>query len=101
MRTMFPQDAARRTFLKLGGGAATAPAAVSQFFPQKAVTEAFAAGGRNHIIDFLVTRSKTFSDPARDPRSVPLGQPGINEPVIVSSSTGETKRSATIQSNVK
>src|SRR4051812_44632180 len=41
MRAMFPQDAARRAFLK-SVGAATAVAAVSQFFPIKAVTEAFA-----------------------------------------------------------
>src|SRR6266853_1618914 len=44
MRAMFPQDAARRTFLK-SVGAATALAAVSQFFPLKTATEAFAEGG--------------------------------------------------------
>src|SRR6267378_1282086 len=44
MRAMFPQDAARRTFLK-SVGAATAVAALSQFFPLKTATEAFAAGG--------------------------------------------------------
>src|ERR1700751_2453980 len=44
MRAVFPQDAARRAFLK-SVGAATALAAVSQFFPVKAVTEAFAQGG--------------------------------------------------------
>ena len=44
MRAVFPQDAARRAFLK-SVGAATALAAVSQFFPLKAVTEAFAQGG--------------------------------------------------------
>jgi len=44
MRAMFPQDVARRAFLK-SVGAATALAAVSQFFPLKTATEAFAAGG--------------------------------------------------------
>ena len=44
MCAVFPQDAARRAFLK-SVGAATALAAVSQFFPVKAVTEAFAQGG--------------------------------------------------------
>jgi len=56
---------------------------------------------RNHIIDFLVTRSKAFSDPTRDPKKVPVVRPGINEPVIVSSSTGEAKRPASIQSHLK
>ncbi|MGV6874554.1 ABC transporter ATP-binding protein [Pseudochelatococcus sp. B33] len=33
---------------------------------------------RNHIVDFLVTRSRTFraANPAHDPRSVPLVSPG-------------------------
>src|SRR5919206_587375 len=44
MRAMFPQDVARRAFLK-SVGAATALAAVSQFFPLKTATEAFAQGG--------------------------------------------------------
>src|ERR1700732_3888335 len=44
MRAMFPQDAARRAFLK-SVGAATAMAALSQFFPLKTATEAFAEGG--------------------------------------------------------
>jgi hypothetical protein len=43
MRAMFPQDVARRTFLK-SVGAATAVAAVSQFFPLKTATEVFAQG---------------------------------------------------------
>ncbi|MFX8075144.1 twin-arginine translocation signal domain-containing protein, partial [Acinetobacter baumannii] len=37
MRAMFPQDVARRGFLK-SVGAATAVAAVSQFFPLKTAT---------------------------------------------------------------
>src|SRR5882724_1234325 len=44
MRAMFPKDAARRAFLK-SVGAATAAAALSQFFPLKTATEAFAEGG--------------------------------------------------------
>src|SRR6187431_3230074 len=43
MRKLFPQDAARRAFLK-SVGAATALAAVSQFFPLKTATEVFAQG---------------------------------------------------------
>src|ERR1700738_675758 len=41
MRAMFPQDAARRAFLK-AIGASTALAAVSQFFPLRTATEVFA-----------------------------------------------------------
>jgi nitrate/nitrite transport system substrate-binding protein len=44
MRAVFPQDAARRTFLK-SVGASTALAALSQFFPLQAATEVFAQGG--------------------------------------------------------
>jgi nitrate/nitrite transport system ATP-binding protein len=41
---------------------------------------------RNHIIDFLVSRSKTFTSecPAHDPRKVPLVRIGRTEPTIVS-----------------
>ena len=40
---------------------------------------------RNHIIDFLVTRSKTFvaATPQHDPRNVPLVRPVPAEPVLV------------------
>jgi nitrate/nitrite transport system substrate-binding protein len=44
MRQMFPQDVARRAFLK-SVGASTALAAISQFFPLKTATEVFAQGG--------------------------------------------------------
>jgi nitrate/nitrite transport system substrate-binding protein len=44
MRKVFPQDVARRAFLK-SVGASTALAALSQFFPLKTATEAFAQGG--------------------------------------------------------
>src|SRR5436189_6090011 len=43
MRAVFPQDAARRAFLK-SVGAATALAAVSQAFPLRTATEVFAQG---------------------------------------------------------
>jgi nitrate/nitrite transport system ATP-binding protein len=41
---------------------------------------------RNHIIDFLVERSKTFvsENPGFDPRHVPVIRPGAAEPVVVS-----------------
>ena len=44
MRAVFPKDAARRAFLK-SVGASTALAALSQFFPIKTATEAFADAG--------------------------------------------------------
>ena len=44
MRAMFPKDAGRRAFLKTLG-VSTALAALSQVFPLKAATEAFAEGG--------------------------------------------------------
>jgi nitrate/nitrite transport system ATP-binding protein len=47
-------------------------------------------GVRNHIIDFLVTRSKRFADHSRtsgyDPRRVPIVRPGAFEPSIVDAS---------------
>ena len=41
---------------------------------------------RNHIIDFLVSRSKTFAETAKDfdPQRVPVVRPGLPEPVIAS-----------------
>jgi nitrate/nitrite transport system ATP-binding protein len=41
---------------------------------------------RNHIVDFLVSRSKTFTatTPDHDPRNVPVVRPGLSEPTIVS-----------------
>lgn len=44
MRAVFPQDTARRAFLK-SVGASTALAAISQFFPLATATEVFAQGG--------------------------------------------------------
>ncbi len=44
MRQVFPQEAARRAFLKTVG-ASTALAVLSQFFPLKTATEVFAEGG--------------------------------------------------------
>src|SRR6187549_1964074 len=42
---------------------------------------------RNHIVDFLVSRSKTFAATVtnHDPRNVPIVRPGLSEPTIVSS----------------
>src|SRR6202040_2104810 len=39
---------------------------------------------RNHIVDFLVSRSKTFANdaPGHDPRNVPLVRIGLAEPTI-------------------
>src|SRR5580692_5249827 len=53
MRAMFPQDAARRAFLK-SVGASTALAAISQFFPLRAATEAFADAGTPEKKDLKV-----------------------------------------------
>ncbi len=41
---------------------------------------------RNHIVDFLVSRSKNFAATAtsHDPRNVPTVRPGLGEPTIVS-----------------
>ena len=53
MRAMFPKDAARRAFLK-SVGASTALAAISQFFPLKTATEAFAQAGSPEKKDLKV-----------------------------------------------
>ena len=53
MRAMFPKDAARRAFLK-SVGASTALAAISQFFPLKTATEAFAEAGAPEKKDLKV-----------------------------------------------
>jgi nitrate/nitrite transport system ATP-binding protein len=41
-------------------------------------------GVRNHIIDFLVSRSRSWRDDSRsfDPRHVPVVRPGAPEPTI-------------------
>ena len=59
MRAMFPQDAARRAFLK-SVGASTALAAMSQFFPLKTATEVFAQAARSR-------RRTSRSDSSRSP----------------------------------
>ena len=51
MRAVFPKDAARRAFLK-SVGASTALAALSQFFPIKAATEAFADAGMRLALSY-------------------------------------------------
>jgi nitrate/nitrite transport system ATP-binding protein len=42
---------------------------------------------RNHIVDFLVTRSRTFVEttPGHDPRNVAVVRPGLGEPSLVAS----------------
>ena len=40
-------------------------------------------GVRNHIVDFLVTRSRAFSGVGHDPRNVPVVQPTLPEPIPV------------------
>jgi nitrate/nitrite transport system ATP-binding protein len=48
---------------------------------------------RNHIIDFLVERSKTFvaQTPGFDPRHVPVIRPGAAEPVVIGGNGDTTK----------
>ncbi|ETR75773.1 nitrate ABC transporter ATPase [Afipia sp. P52-10] len=43
-------------------------------------------GLRNHIIDFLVSRSKSFTQTAKnhDPRNVPVVRPALPEPSVIS-----------------
>src|SRR3982074_3205637 len=53
VRAMFPKDAARRAFLQ-SGRASTALAAISQFFPLKTATEAFAESGTPEKKDLKV-----------------------------------------------
>jgi nitrate/nitrite transport system substrate-binding protein len=53
LRAIFPTDGARRAFLK-SVGAATALAAISQFFPLKTATEVFAAPGPPEKTDLKV-----------------------------------------------
>src|ERR1700761_3453225 len=53
MRAVFPKDIARRAFLK-SVGASTALAAISQFFPLKTATEAFAESGAPEKKDLKV-----------------------------------------------
>jgi len=42
-------------------------------------------GLRNHIVDFLVTRSKTFTstNPHHDPLHVPVVRPGVEDAALV------------------
>jgi nitrate/nitrite transport system ATP-binding protein len=48
---------------------------------------------RNHIIDFLVERSRTFTKevPDHDPRNVPLVRPGVAEPQVVGAANEAAK----------
>ena len=53
-------------------------------------------GVRNHIIDFLITRSRNFTASAEnyDPRHVPVIRPGFVEPAIAASKQSRTSRRA-------
>jgi nitrate/nitrite transport system ATP-binding protein len=59
-------------------------------------------GVRNHIIDFLVSRSKTFSaeivDRAWDRRHVPVVRPGAPEPVVAAQASPTPSRPGLVQS---
>ena len=65
MRAVFPQDHARRAFLK-SVGASTALAALSQFFPLNTASEAFAQAGALEKKDLKVGSSRS---PAPRPSS--------------------------------
>ena len=58
MRAVFPQDRARRTFLK-SVGASTALAALSQLFPLDTATEVFAQAGTPEKKDLKVGSSRS------------------------------------------
>jgi nitrate/nitrite transport system ATP-binding protein len=55
---------------------------------------------RNHIIDFLVERSKTFANDTKDfdPRRVPVLVPGVPEPAITRRDADPQPRRVAIQS---
>ncbi len=76
VRAMFPQDAARRAFLK-SVGASTALAAVSQFFPLKAATEVFAQGAPLEKKDLKVGAPFTVTAATKKPDGT-LESPRIN-----------------------
>src|SRR5262245_150411 len=56
---------------------------------------------RNHIIDFLVTRSRTFMTErkggAYDPRAVPLVRPGLPEPTLATPNPSAAPRRAGLE----
>jgi nitrate/nitrite transport system ATP-binding protein len=56
---------------------------------------------RNHIVDFLVSRSKTFATdmPDHDPRHVPLVRIGLAEPTLVS--TPKAIESSSVQATAR
>ena len=50
---------------------------------------------RNHLIDFLVARSRAFQRPAgHDPRHPPVVRPGLPEPAVVPGQREATHRPA-------
>ena len=49
---------------------------------------------RNHIIDFLIARSRNFARAGHDPRRVPLIRPGVPEPMVAAASDDSQPRHA-------
>jgi len=49
---------------------------------------------RNHIIDFLISRSRNFDKTGHDPRHVPLVRPGLPEPAVAAASDDTQPRHA-------
>ena len=82
MRAVFPQDAARRAFLK-SVGASTALAALSQFFPLKTATEVFAQGGTIEKkglkvgAAFTVTAATKKPDGTMEAARINVGRDGV------------------------
>jgi nitrate/nitrite transport system ATP-binding protein len=59
---------------------------------------------RNHIIDFLVSRSRTFIEEARgayDPRQVEIVRPGLPEPTIAARQDTSAKPSRSQQTSAR
>ena len=62
-------------------------------------------GVRNHVIDFLVTRSKSFNDGLTatnyDPRHIPIVRPGAPEPVVAADSAAALRARAGLPAQAK
>ena len=62
-------------------------------------------GVRNHVIDFLVTRSKSFNEglttTTYDPRHIPIVRPGAPEPVVAADSAAALRARAGLPAQAK
>ena len=62
-------------------------------------------GVRNHVIDFLVTRSKSFNEGLTatnyDPRHIPIVRPGAPEPVVAADSAAALRARAGLPAQAK